>query len=144
MAVIIKQNSRAWKWRKASQKKGKLHILRKIGVNCARNNQRYWQYVKKHAKKQEACSRIPWNPDGWKSINLPQRQCNRYCSSPRHPFNNDTINGEIKLSTQTSFMEKRTVQRKKSRLKGIITSCGWHKPSPKKLLWANLLKITML
>ena len=71
---------------------------------------------------------------GWKSINLPRRQCNRYCSSPRHPFNNNTMNDGIKLSVQTSFMEKGTVQRKKSRLNEIITSYGWHKPSPKKLL----------
>ena len=95
-------------------------------------------------KKPEACPRLPLNPNNWKSINLPQRQCNRYCSSPRHHFNINTINGGIKLSTQTSFMEKGTVQSKKSRLKEIITSHGQHKPSQKKLLWASPLKITML
>ena len=84
-------------------------------------------------KTPEACPRLPKNPDGWKSINLPQRQCNRCCSSPRHPFNNNTMNDGIKLSAQTSFMEKGTVQRKKSRLKEIITSYGRHKPSQKKL-----------
>ena len=30
----------------------------------------------------------------------------------RHPFNKDTINDRIKLSAQTSFMEKGTVQHK--------------------------------
>ena len=43
MAAIVKC--------KASRKKAKLHILRKIGVNCMSNYQRCWLYVKKQMQK---------------------------------------------------------------------------------------------
>ena len=62
MAAIIKQNSGAWKWRKASRKKAKLRILRKMGVNCARNYQRYWQYVKKQTQKNRGVPKTTMKP----------------------------------------------------------------------------------
>ena len=139
MTSIIKQKSRAWKWRKASQRKAKLCTLRKIGVNCGQIYQKCLQYDKKtNAKNQKRIQ-------GYCKIQMtgshqPQGSHYRSCSSPRYSFNNNTRNDRTKLSAETSFMEKRTVQRRKESIYeiGFITGFWAAQPSPKKTLWAEL------
>ena len=85
MAAIMKQNSRAWKWRKASQEKAELRILRKMGSEL-------------HMKLS-------------KMLAISKNKCKKSDANAKKPFNYNTMNDGIKLSAQTSFMEKGTEQR---------------------------------
>ena len=89
---------------------------------------------KKNKQKNRGVPKTALNPNDWKSINLPPREYNRYCSSPRHPFHNNTMNDGIKLSTHTSFVEKGTVQHRKSRFKYVDSGMQFdHKQNNEKL-----------
>ena len=118
MAAIINKNhaqrkKEKEKDRKESRKNEKSRTLRKRCMNCKPEYRRCWHRKKTQHHKPEACSRPTQNPYGWKLKKLPRRSKYRSYSSPGHAFHNNTKNDGTKLSVPTSFMAKRTVQRRK-------------------------------
>ena len=101
-------------------------------MNCEPEYRRCWHRKKTQRHKPEACPRPPQNPYSWKLKKLPQRSKYRSCSSPGHAFHNNTGNDGTKLSVPTSFLEKRTVQRRKESVYEVERLLGCTNPHQKR------------
>ena len=137
MAAIINKNHAQ---RKKEKKKERKKVERK--KNRALSENEAWiasQNIedagigkKTQRHKPEACPRPPQNPYSWKLKKLPQRSKYRSCSSPGHAFHNNTGNDGTKLSVPTSFLEKRTVQRRKESVYEVERLLGCTNPHQKR------------